>query len=359
MKILINTPFLDGHGGVANHYNGLKPYFSNNVIYNRIITRNHITRFVKIPVLVGLLRYFTFIFDSLKFAFIIIKLGKPIILINPSLRFASLKRDQWFLKIGKLFNCKVIVFIHGFDMDVYKKIEKKPELFLKVWGKADGFFVLAEEFKNKLISIGINSKIKLTTTKVDNGLLNNFSIDKKVQGKTILFLARIEPEKGIFTAIEAFQEAKRKIPEIKLIVAGDGSALKAVKDFVSNENINGIELKGHLEGRELEKVFISSDIYLFPTTHGEGMPTSVLEAMAFGLTIITRPVGGVVDFFENEKMGYLIESLNPTDYAGKIEFLIESPDLMKEISVYNSNYAQKNFLASNVAKYIENELHKF
>ncbi len=47
------------------------------------------------------------------------------------------------------------------------------------------------------------------------------------------------------------------------------------------------------------------------------------KAMAFGLPVITSPVGGLVDFFENGKMGYMIENLNPADYAEKIEFLIK------------------------------------
>lgn len=55
-------------------------------------------------------------------------------------------------------------------------------------------------------------------------------------------------------------------------------------------------------GEDIVKAYERGDIYILLSYH-EGMPTSVLEAMAFGLPIITRPVGGVVDFLSVEKWG--------------------------------------------------------
>lgn len=88
------------------------------------------------------------------------------------------------------------------------------------------------------------------------------------------------------------------------------------------------------------------------------MPTSVLEAMAFGLPIITRPVGGLSDFFENEKMGYLVQSLNPNDFAEKIIYLFDNQDSIEEIGEYNYIYAKKHFYASNVALKMESIFNK-
>ena len=70
----------------------------------------------------------------------------------------------------------------------------------------------------------------------------------------------------------------------------------------------------------------------------------LLEAMYFGLPVISRPVGGLCDFFENGKMGKLIESLDPQEYAKVIESYINNPLKNQEISIYNYNYAMKNLL---------------
>lgn len=96
-----------------------------------------------------------------------------------------------------------------------------------------------------------------------------------------------------------------------------------------------------------------SHIYILPTYHGEGMPHSLLEAMGFGLPVITRPVGGVIDFFEHGKMGYITESKDPAVLAELIENLIEDAELRREMAIYNFKYAQQRFLSSEVVKRLE------
>jgi len=78
--------------------------------------------------------------------------------------------------------------------------------------------------------------------------------------------------------------------------------------------------------------------------------------MAFGLPVITRPVGGLKDFFENDKMGYMIENLDPKEYAAQIEQLIKDVYKANEISDYNKQYAKKHFMASKIAPLIERKL---
>jgi glycosyltransferase involved in cell wall biosynthesis len=194
------------------------------------------------------------------------------------------------------------------------------------------------------------------TTKIDDRLLKHFNINNRI-GKVeiLLFLARIEKEKGIFTLINTFVIMKKQYPNLKLKVVGSGSALNDAIEYSENTQIGDIIFTGKLTGEQLAAEFIQSDIYILPTTHGEGMPASVLEAMAFGLPVITRPVGGIVDFF-TDSMGALVESLNPDDYVIEIEKYITNPQLTKDTSIYNHNFATENFLASSVAKKMENNL---
>lgn len=342
MKILINTPDLTKHGGgVTNHYKGLFLYWNYNVKYNTVGSRKSIPG------------YIILVFDYVKFVFLCVFGNYDIILLNPSLGNTALKRDAVFLRISHFFKIKTFVFFHGWNKDLAVTIDNKPNIFLRRFRKADGFLVLASSFKKQLENWGIKGPIYLTTTKVDNSLIDNFCINKKTFSKNILFLARIEENKGIIIALEAMALINKKYPDIKLIVAGDGKALQIAKDLVHKKSILNVIFVGNLKGGALIEVFSKSDIYILPTTHGEGLPTSVLEAMAFGLPIISRPVGGLVDFFEEDKMGYLIESLEPEAYANSIIDLIKNPEKSQEMSKYNHGYAKKHFMASKVASKIE------
>ena len=342
MNILINTPNLKLPGGVANYYAGLRDYWKEEVDYNIVGHRNGIPG----PIIL--------IYDYLKFIIICISGKYDVILLNPSLGKTAVRRDALFLNIATLFNVKTVVFFRGWADEMVAKIDNNPESFIKTFNKASKILVLANAFKADLIRWGISQPIHLTSTKVNDGLLDGFDFNDKVDNANILFLTRVEEYKGIFTTLEAYSMIKSIYPNATLTIAGDGSKLAQAKEFVNNK-IKDVSFLGNITGEELTRTFSNASIYILPS-HSEGMPNSVLEAMAFGLPIISRPIGGLVDFFEEDKMGYLIESLQPEEYAYKIIHLLENPSKCEEIGKYNHEYAKENFMASKVALKIEKHL---
>lgn len=355
-KILINTPFINYPGGVANHYLGLKLYFSKNVVYNQFYSSSYVKRIFNNKSVYKIFMPAFYILNLIKYLFLIIFLFKPIVLLNPSFGRTALKRDSNYIRIAKFFGCKVAVFMHGWDKEYLNLVLNDKEYFRSDWKKVDLYFVLASEFKNYLLELGITSPIHLTTTKVNDKLIEGIGEKRINEIKTILFLARVEKAKGIIIAIETLELLNQQYPDIALRVVGMGNFLDEAKRLCKERKISNVIFTGPLFRENLKQEFINSDIYILPTTHGEGMPTSVLEAMAFGLPIITRPVGGLVDFFENDKMGYMIESLDAKDYADKIEYLINNIEKTNEISICNMEYARNNFMASKVAKQLEDIL---
>lgn len=328
---------------MANHYRGLKKFWQEDVAYNIIGSRKNN---------LGAVILF---YDYVKFILLCAFKRYDLVLLNPSLGKTAIKRDALFLSISKYFNVKTVVFFHGWAAEMVAKIDERPTSFVRLFNKADKFIVLSEAFKMDLKKWGITKPIHLTTTKVNDVLIKNFNIEKRKWDFSILFLTRVENYKGIFTALAAYKLIKNKFPEANLKVAGDGSELSNAKQYVEDHNLKNVSFLGNISGLELIKVFSNASIYILPS-HGEGMPTSVLEAMAFGLPIISRPVGGLVDFFEEGKMGCLLESLKPDDYSEAIIDLFEKKDKMKEIGEYNHKYAKKHFMASKVALEIEHIL---
>ena len=348
MRILINTPSLKLMGGVANHYLGLKPFWNEKIQYNTVGKRSEKS---------GSGKYWL-PWDVVKFLFRLFFFRPNVVLLNPSLGASALRRDFIFLRIACALGFKVVMFIHGFNWE-YAKTVNKPWIVRNL-NRASLILILANAFREEMRKWGVVSPICLTTTKVNDFLLDGYNIENTRSGKVknILFLARVEREKGVFIAIDSYRILKKRYPYLNLIIVGEGSALSKVKQIVNEERIADVRIMGKLWGEDLINAYKESDLFS-AASYGEGMPTAVLEAMAFGLPVFTRRVGGLVDFFEDGKMGYITNSLDPEDFANAMVPYIENPELTKKVTLYNAQYAQEHFMASNVAKQIESTIYKY
>lgn len=341
MRVLVNTPDLTAEGGVANYFQVLRPHFGPDVEYFTVGMRQHNS---------GRLRnLWRMVADYWCYSHKLIKGGFDLVHLNASLGSKSVLRDAVFLLLAKAFRKKVLVFVHGWDLSLENRIEHGfLFLFRLTYFRTDAFVVLASAFKETLQRWGYSRTVFLETTLVND---RDFSCGEPTAGfpLSILFLSRVEKEKGVYVVLEAFRTLKKRHPALHLIFAGDGSELPAVRAYVQNHDIRDVDFTGYVRGEEKMACFMRSAVFVFPT-FGEGMPTCVLEAMACGLPVVTRPVGGLADFFEDGKMGFLTTSLSPGDFVPLLERLVVEPELRAQIGAYNLAYADEHFRASRVAQ---------
>lgn len=138
-----------------------------------------------------------------------------------------------------------------------------------------------------------------------------------------------------------------------LLVAGDGSEAAAAQAYATREAIADVEFLGYVPGPAKREAFLRSHVYLFPSWHGEGMPNSLLEAMACGLAVVTRPVGGVPDVCLDGAMGRLIHTAEPEELAQAVGALGGEPERLATIAAGNQSFARERFLATRVAAHLE------
>ncbi len=357
-KIVFLVPGKSAQGGINNYYYAIKSELSLNIEYIIRGPRNAPVRGTIIT------EGFRFINDLLRFFYVIIHKNIKLVQISTSLMNNSLIRDSLFILLSYILRKKIIIFFHGWDLKYEKKIEKLYlKVFKSVFFKADCIIVLAHNFKQKLIEWGYQGKVFLETTFVSNDLLNGIDINilKEKHNKAIknlLFLARVEKEKGVYEVVDTYNLLKEKYPELNLIIAGDGLELDKLKKYAFSKNIKGISFTGFIYGKDRVDILKKADIYLFPSYYPEGMPTSVLEAMAFGMPVITTKVGGLADIFHNERNGFFVDERYPQNIARKVELLIKDKSLYERISFNNYYYIQEKFIIPIVARRFESILSK-
>ena len=346
-KILIVSVDLNGPGGVTHYYRAVLPHLSYDEFDYFVIGTRYKGK--KLPFIIRmLLDYFSFALKAPAY---------ELIHFNPSLGAKCFFREMPLILYAKLCRKKVIVFFRGWTVSFEKRIDKFFRgLFARTFGLADAMIVLASDFTRALHRWGYTGQIYEETTTVDEHLLSGIDLDTKRILKdgvcNVLFLARIEREKGIFEAIQSIElipEDQDKIT-FQLTVGGDGGAREEIVNYLDENRSASISYQGYLRGDEKIDALRNANIFIFPSYHGEGMPNSVLEAMAFGLPIITCATGGISDFFEDGEMGYLVEPQNAGQISEALQKLVEHPEKLNKSGQFNCRYAKKYFYSSRVAE---------
>lgn len=134
------------------------------------------------------------------------------------------------------------------------------------------------------------------------------------------------PRKNYSTAIKAIAKCDNK--NIQYLICGKGGELENLQRLSKEENISD---RVHFLGfrSDIKELLKASDIFLF-TTLQEGMPRSMMEAMASGLPCVASKIRGNVDLLEDEKSGYLVNPCDDTIIAEKLDILSSDEELRKK-----------------------------
>jgi len=256
---------------------------------------------------------------------------------------------------------KILVFWRGWDKKIEERIDNNLVLLLLlriIYKKADAFVVLASSFREKLRHWGFSQEVILETTTVEDSLLKEFSMDRKIKelrgvGKLqILFLSRIVLAKGIMETIDAFSAIDFEERDLSLVIAGDGPDYDLVVKRCRTLGDKRIKLVGYVRGEEKRKILENSHIMILPS-YGEGLPNAILEAMALGMPVITRPVGGIPDIFREGENGYYVQSLDKDPFSKLLKSVISDKESLVRMAINNHHFARKHFLSSIVAKRLD------
>jgi glycosyltransferase involved in cell wall biosynthesis len=335
------VPSLALPGGVANYYRTLRPHLDAGKQYFEIGARPG-----EAGGWTGLRRMLA---DSWRFHRELRRGAFDLVHLNPSLGSRAVVRDGLLLLIARLHRRPVLVYFRGWDPACEQAIRARHAgLFRFVYGKAAAFVVLAGEFARSLRELGLGQPVYTETTVVADEVFAAVPAAGRDDGE-ILYLSRLDRDKGLPEAIDAVAEVSGRRPDVHLTVAGEGPERAPAEARARARALTRITFAGHLDDAARAAAYRRASIFLFPTAFGEGMPNAILEAMAFGLPVVTRPVGGIRDFFEDGRMGFVTESRSPAVFAGFLARLLADPALRAAMGQYNREYARGRFAASVVA----------
>lgn len=226
-------------------------------------------------------KFFNYLFLYMKIIPYIIKSDFIYIFYPSSLKYISI--------LCFIFRKPYGLYIRG-EQDLQsitsKFIYKKS---YKIFTVTDYFTKLINTLSKSNVAETIRPMISLN----ENSIIPITSVKKSKIFK-ILFLARLEEDKGIKEILYAIYKLKTMKYNLKLVLVGEGGYKKEVMNIIDKLDIaDFIEVKGAIHDiNKIKNIYLDSNVYILPTYH-EGFPRTLYEAMIFGTPIITTFVGGI------------------------------------------------------------------
>jgi glycosyltransferase involved in cell wall biosynthesis len=268
-------------------------------------------------------------------------------------------RDFVFIFLISSFKKKCVIHLHGGN---FRNFYENSPRFLKSairysLRRVDKVIVLTESLKAIFNGLVEPKKLRVIYNCVqDEYIPSQNEIDLKLQKIAkrrksdvfkVLYLSNLIPSKGYFDVLQASKIIQKKQLPINFLFAGawmDQKEKKNAEKFVNKNSLKNVKFLGVITGKSKKELLLECDIFTLPTYYyNEGLPISILEAMAAGLTIITTNYRGISSVVTEGDNGFFVHAKSPLEIAEKIIQIYENPDLQLSIAENNFKKAIAKF----------------
>lgn len=157
----------------------------------------------------------------------------------------------------------------------------------------------------------------------------------------IFFVARLDPVKDHATALRAVDKLRKSVPRAQLIIVGEGpqqsEITRLIQDLQLESNVKLLGLR-----QDVPRLLAAADCLLL-TSVSEGIPLTIIEAMAAGLPVVATNVGGVAEVVVDQHTGYLHQAGDDGAIAASLQYLSEHPDHAQDLGHQGQHRAHERF----------------
>ena len=244
-----------------------------------------------------------------------------------------------------------IVSFHGADVTVDMNKAAYRESTRQMLDAVKLVLVRSESLRRALIDLGCDpKKIEVQRTGIP---LEEFAFHERSfpnDGEWRLVQAgRLIEKKGLPVTLRAFAVFLRKYPNAKLTIAGEGPLLGELQKLARELNIERrVSFTSFISQEQLRDIYYRSHIFVHPSQTGhdgnvEGIPNSMLEAMASGLSVFATDHGGIPEAVENGVSGVLVRERDHEAIANALLNATQDSDSLARIARNGAEVVRKNF----------------
>lgn len=233
-------------------------------------------------------------------------------------------------QISRFFHIPVILHLHGSEMtEFYASGNTLAKRLIQFQLEhVSEVFVLSESWRAFIKGIAPRANVSIIPNYIEIPEINSNKISDIIN---VTFAGYVGDRKGAFDLIKAFETVRKVNSRIKLSIYGNGEIEKA-RNLVQELGLEScVKIKGWIASNELREVLKKTDLFILPS-YNEGLPMSVLEAMSFGLPVITTPVGGIPELITHRVNGLLVAPGDLEGIAGAVIEIFQDSNLRDNIA---------------------------
>lgn len=206
---------------------------------------------------------------------------------------------------------------------------------------SDMITCVSKSLKYDLLKVLPTLKLcKITYAGIDINYIKSIPKPKNIE-KYIISLRRLIPSKGVDVLIRAFKDISTEFPNIKLLVAGDGSEKdKLIKLAKSLKMYDKVKFLGTIPIEKSISLLKGAICTVVPSL-SEGGSIVNIEAQAALCPVIASNVGGIPEYIQDKKSGLLFEPKNKIDLAMKIRIILNSTEIRDSLVKGGVKHAEK------------------
>lgn len=241
------------------------------------------------------------------------------------------------LLLAKLLRKKVIIEVHVGNQ-LFDNTSNR--LFKWTLRKADLILLLA--YKWQTVFMELYPDVHVPTRVLYNAcdVVSNATFEEKE--KSIIMAVYFNDNKAADILLKAWVRLKDKYPEWHLTLMGNGE-VERFRKMAADLGLSGcVSFPGYVTGQEKNSIWRKASIYCM-CSYNEGFPMVVLEAWAYGISVITTPVGGLPDVIEDGRNCLTIPFGGVDEMVVQLERLIDDDTLRKQMGEYSKFFVGRHF----------------
>ncbi|HZM91121.1 MAG TPA: glycosyltransferase family 4 protein, partial [Blastocatellia bacterium] len=142
----------------------------------------------------------------------------------------------------------------------------------------------------------------------------------------------LEPLYNVECALRAFTIIQQRLPDARLIVAGDGSQRERLEALSEELDLRNVEFRGRVAPEQMQSLYDEADVYL-NSPNIDNMPGSIIEAFASGLPVVTTCAGGIPYIVNDNSTGLVIHCGDHEAMAEAALTLLKDEALWRRITI--------------------------